>query len=539
MSLPNRVGLFVGVSILVVLTGCGGNGNGVTNPTPPPNGSFGNANLSGTYVFSVSGIDANGAAYAALGTFSANGKGGISGGTMDLKDGSITPTSAVPNSAISGGSYKIGVDGRGTAQLNTSTPLGQIVLDFVLQDGSHGMVTEFDSDATGSGTLDLQTANTTPKGSYTFSFTGSDANGNLFATVGDFAVGTNGTIAGLEDFNDSGVPYPSEALSGQLTLGPSSSPSTQLATENFTLTYDVYAIDAAHLKFIEMDSTQNFFSGDAYAQTGTTIPAGTFAFTMEGSNDPSTGNASAVGGFFVTDGNGNFTNTSSVDLVNNSTASQSPISFTGTYAAAGTGRFALDLTSFQEGAQYVAYPYNGGLFVMELDTGSVLTGAAYPQSSTTLASGQGYGLNLTGINPGTNLGLGASPVEVDDIAEFATSSSGSTITGVLDENFEPNGGPDYGISLSGQYSGPDSSGRGAISATASNSSNSSLNGGFNLTFYTVDGTSYPFIETDGGQVTAGVFVKQSPSSSSAAVQASHLFVMPQIARLHGALRKKK
>jgi len=537
MSFRNCVALSVGVSIIALLTGCGGNGSGITNPTPPPSGSFSTADLSGTYVFSISGIDVNGAAYSALGIFSANGKGGISSGTMDVKDGSLS--APVPNAAISGGNYTIGVDGRGTAQLNTSTPLGQIVLDFVLQDSSHGMLTEFDSEATGSGTLDLQTANSTPKGSYAFSFTGSDANGNLFATTGNFAVGTNGSIAGLEDFNDSGVPYANEALSGQLTLGPSSSPSTQLATENFTLTYDVYAIDATHLKFIEMDSSQDFLSGDAYAQTSTTIPAGTFAFTLEGSNDPSGGTASVAGGFFVTDGNGNFTNASSVDLVNNSTASQSPITFTGTYAAGGTGRFALDLTGFQEGAQYVAYPYNGGLFVLELDTGSILTGAAYPHSSTTFASGQGYGLNLTGINPGTNLGIGSGPVEVDDIAEFATNSSGSTISGVLDENYQPGGGPDYGVGLSGQYSGPDSSGRGAITATASNASNSSLNGGFNLTFYTVDGTSYPFIETDGGQVTAGVFVKQSPSSSSAAVQSSHIFVMPQLARAHGALRKKK
>jgi hypothetical protein len=541
MSFRYSLVLLVGLSILVALTGCGGPGSGITNPTPPPNGSFSNANLSGTYVFSVSGIDMNGAPYVAVGTFGANGKGGVSGGRLDINDASFT--APLPNQGISGGNYTVGVDGRGTANLNTNSPLGQITLDIVLQDSSHGMLSEFDGNATGSGTLDLQTANAKPAGSYAFSFTGSDSSGNLFATVGNFTMGSNGSITGLEDFNENGVPYANEALTGRLVLGPSSTPSTQLATPNFTLTYDVYAIDNTHLKFIEMDTSATL-SGDAYAQTSTTIPTGAFAFTLDGSNSTSAGNASAAGGFMVTDGKGNITNASNVDLVNNSSASQSPVVFTGTYAAAGTGRYALALSNFQDGAQYVAYPFSGGLFLLQVDTGSLMTGAAYPHTSTTFAAAQGYGLNLTGVNPGTNSGLGfggSGPVEVDDVAEFATSSSGNNVTGVLDENYQPGGGPNYGIGLSGQYSAPNSTGRGAISANVNNASNSSLNGVLGLVFYTTDGTSFPFIETDGGQVTAGIFVKQTPSSSSsAAVPAqSHAFVMPQIARMRGALRKRK
>jgi hypothetical protein len=542
MSFRFNLVLLVGFSIIVALTGCGGPGPGITNPTPPPNGSFGNANLSGTYVFSVSGIDTNGAPYVAVGTFGANGKGGVSGGRLDINDASFTQP--LPNAGVTGGNYTVGVDGRGTVNLTTNTPLGQITLDIVLQDSSHGLLTEFDGNATGSGTLDLQTANAKPAGSYAFSFTGSDSSGNLFATVGDFAMGSNGDISGLEDFNENGVPYANEALTGRVALGPSSTPATQLATPNFTLTYDVYAIDATHIKFIEMDTSATL-AGDAYAQTSPTIPAGAFAFALDGSNSTSAGNASAAGGFLVTDGNGNITNASDVDLVNNSSASQSPVVFTGTYAAAGPGRYALALSNFQDGAQYVAYPFSGGLFLLQVDTGSLMTGAAYPHTSTTFSAAQGYGLNLTGVNPGTNVGGGigfggGGPVEVDNIAEFAT-SSGNNIKGVLDENYEPGGGPNYGIALSGQYSAPDSSGRGAISASVGNASNSSLNGGFKLTFYTTDGTSFPFIETDGGQVTAGIFVKQTPSSSSsAAVPAnSHAFVMPQMARMHGALRKRK
>ena len=67
---------------------------------------------------------------------------------------------------------------------------------------------------------------------------------------------------------------------------------------------------------------------------------------------------------------------------------------------------------------------------------------------------------------------------------------------------------------SGTYGAIDSSGRYGVAATAvsSNGNSGTLNGGFALTFYAVDGTTFPFIESDNGQVATGVFVLQSPSA---------------------------
>ena len=112
-------------------------------------------------MFSVAGTDVQGAPYAIVGSFTANGsggngQGGITGGTIDLNDPALS--APVANAAISSSSYSVGVDGRGKATLNTSSPFGTIVLDFVLQDSAHGLVTEFDGNASGSGTLDVQTA---------------------------------------------------------------------------------------------------------------------------------------------------------------------------------------------------------------------------------------------------------------------------------------------------------------------------------------------------------------------------------------------
>jgi hypothetical protein len=540
MSLRNRSILSVIASALAalglaMLVACGGNGASVTNPVAPPSGSFSDSNFNGTYVFSISGTDLNGAPLALIGTLTANGSGGITGGTLDMNDEEFTSVSpAIPplaNAPIgSGSSYHVGVDGRGQATLNVSTPFAsKIILDFVLQDPSHGLVTEFDGNVTGtgSGTLDLQSSGITPTGSYAFSFSGAIGSSSS-AAVGDFTLGSGGAItAGLEDFNEGGIANnTNQALAGQVVLGPSSTPSTQLLTANISGTYDVIAIDATHLKFIEMDANGTL-SGDAFSQSSATIPTGILAFTLLGGNSSA---SVAAGGFMVTDGAGNITTASTEDINDGGTV-PATASFSAQYASAGTGRFILDnFSNFVGGTQYAAYPSSGGVLLLEIDSsGSLMAGAAYPQTAgASFAASQGYGLNLSGVNL-------TDDVEVDDIAAFASGSS-ATVTGVIDENYDPNGAATYALALSGTYAAP-VGGRGQIAANAGNSSTSTLNGGFGLTFYTVDGTTFPFIETDGGQVSAGVFVAQNPSSTASA--RPHMFVAPPLVRSHGALQKKK
>jgi hypothetical protein len=534
MSVRTGLVLLLAVSTLSLLVGCGS-----SSPTAvaPPSGGFSVSNLNGTYVFSVSGIDVNGVPLSILGALTANGSGGITGGTIDINDpDSDLSAEQVADAAISSGSsYKVGVDGRGQASLNTSTPFGTITLDFVLADPTHGLVTEFDGNATGSGTLDLQASGTTPAGAYAYSLSGVDESGT-FATVGNFTIGSGGFITGLADFNSGGAAYPGQTLGGQVTLGPSATPATILSTTSFTgLTFDVYAIDATHLKFIEMDSFGTLL-GDAFSQTSTNVPTGTLAFTMAGfitSTEPFT-----AGGFMVTDGAGNITTASTEDYNEDGTPSSASVPFSATYTSAGTGRFTLsNFSEFIGGSEYAAYPSSGGLLLLEIDgLGPISVGAAYQQTpGATFSGAQGYGLNLTG----DNLNDG---VEIDDIAEF-TAATGGTLTGIIDENYDPgNTNPIYDQVLNGTYTGPDASGRYAISATTgTSSSNGTLNGGFGLTYYTVDGTTFPFIETDdSGQVAIGVLIEQNPSGVySTPDKSQHMFVVRPLIKPRAARKKTK
>ena len=343
MSLRNGLVLSVIASGLAVLVGCGGNGASVTKPVAPPSGTFSNSNLNGTYVFSISGVDVMGGPYALVGTLTANGNGGITGGALDMNDPDFS--APVPNTAVSSGSsYTIGIDGRGRATINATSPFGaSLIFDFVLQDSAHGLITEFDGNATGSGTLDLQSSGTTASGAYAFSLSGASfTSGSPFAAAGNFTVSNGGTLSGLEDVNEGGVnAFPNEPLTGTLAVGPSSNPSTTLNSSAFSGLFDVFAINASHLKFIEMDTTATLV-GDAYSQTSTTMPTGTLAFVVSGEYPSSSSDPFAAGGFMVTDGNGNITSASSEDYNEGGNVSATlGAPFTATYAAGGTGRYTL------------------------------------------------------------------------------------------------------------------------------------------------------------------------------------------------------
>src|ERR1700693_514728 len=206
MSVRNAIVVLLSTSALLFLAGCGSNGATITNPVAPPSGAFSASTLNGTYVFSVSGVDGNRFPLAIVGTLTANGSGGITGGKVDINDGELT-TGSAPNLSVTSGSYNVGVDGRGRITLAiASSPIPSLMLDFVLSSNSHGLVIELDSNGSGNGTLDLQAAGATPTGTYAFSLSGATTGSSPtpWATVGNFTL-SGASMAGTDDFNEGGI----------------------------------------------------------------------------------------------------------------------------------------------------------------------------------------------------------------------------------------------------------------------------------------------------------------------------------------------
>ena len=109
---------------------------------------YSNGSLAGQYAFDFSGENGS-VPVAAVGSISLDGSGNITGGAEDIANGGVTSTT------ITGGTYHLGTDGRGTATIQTSS--GTATWQFVVE--SHNRLFAVTSDTTSGtmvGTLDLQ-----------------------------------------------------------------------------------------------------------------------------------------------------------------------------------------------------------------------------------------------------------------------------------------------------------------------------------------------------------------------------------------------
>lgn len=536
MSFRTRLVLSIILSSLTVLGGCGGSTN---SPTAPPSGAFSNANFNGTYTFSILGEDlglGNGSPLTMAGSLTACGcaAGTISGGTADFVDNTGTASSA----AIGGNSsYSISKDGRGFAKLFV-TPTGgtafEADVDFILTSSSHGLISRFDGNGTGSGTIDLQNlvgqaglANLP----FAFSLSGSDLAGDPLVETGAFTLDSSGKISpGVADttlysFNTlTATPFPDSALSGVVQVGTGTTPGSATLTTSFgTLTFDVYEVDSTHLKLIERDGLE-ILVGDIFSQPSASIPSGNLVFTMVGP-DPG-GSPFVAGGVMASDGT-SLILSGSEDLndagqVDFGTNPATPQTFSGSFTATGGGRFTVTLATFDGGTTFAAYPSSIGLLLQEIDSGAgsgATTGVALTQTAgASITASQGYGMNLTGVD------IFNGP-EIDEIAEFKTTSS--SLSGLLDEN-------DFTITLgSFNFSGTYVAGSsGAGSATF----NTGLAGMF---YYAADNSTAVFISTDSSVVGLGSLEAQTTPTQSALEQPRALPTPRSIPRPHSASQHSK
>ena len=161
-----------------------------------------------------------------------------------------------------------------------------------------------------------------------------------------------------------------------------------------------------------------------------------------------------------------------------------------------------------------------------IDSTAVASGIAYAQTNGALgAPPQGYGLNFTGLNSN-------GPFEVDDIAEFVTSSSTGP-TGLVDENDQGTPQSPQAISSNVSVFSQDDPVTGRGEAQFANSSGIL----FDVIFYTIDGSNSIFIETDTTQVSAGMFQLQNSGAKAAAGTAHPINVHP-IVMVRPALRHR-
>jgi hypothetical protein len=460
----------VGAAALGV-SGCGGGGTAIT--PPPPSGNFGLGSVNGTYAFTTSGEVCAGCTFAAtpmarVGSFIADGMGHITGGMEDVNTGG-TPNNP---SSITGGSYTVNPDGRGTLTFTFQNG-NSIDFGIVLTSTADGLLideTRTGTQAsTGSGNFVLQQS--TPfalselTGNYVFDFAGFDGaqpNPNPESFIGNFtADGTGGTIpAGLFDDNDGG-----QLISGGMNPGTiSQDPSQPAAFTNFGRgiatvagqNFVFYIVNSGRIRFL---STNNgMLSGDAVLQS--TPPAGfsgDFAFLVGGSDSNSSG-LTRVGRFTAS---GNTLGKMLVDVNDAANEVQLNNLSNGTIASydSNTGRGRL---SFQDSTgQIYAFVFflsspNGGViqdvspsntagFARVVADGSILGQSGSPFTSSNITGP--YAMNWSGIVTSNN-----NQDEEDLLSRVSVASLALNGTSDIFQFTTTNLTPQFDIGTNGQIS---------------------------------------------------------------------------------------
>jgi len=494
------------------------------------------SNLKGNYVFQVQGEDANGP-FSLAGVIVLDGNGGITAGEQTRSD-----SLASVSDSITGGSYYIGTDGRGTITINTTDQsIGQQGvenLSLVFLSNSRALIATLDNPALpeqsfeiSSGTLDLQISQTVPSGGYAFAVNGIDINSQPIAMGGILKIDSPNTISGagsVADLDNAGSLFPNATISGAVT-NPDALGSLKLnLTSGFapSLQFTAYIVDATHIKLIESDNQGSGIgfgatAGMAIGQgsaTGTFTSnssfSGSYVFEILGqdlSGLPVTSLASV--GQFSADSSGNLTSGYNDEFLSGRGVDLSD-SFTGTYSVdpSGTGRVdsAINFTQNGAGPELIFYLTGSGnpplILDADLNLGSLGTGLAHQQTTPPFSFNGQYGVEYiqsSGITENTATG------------QATVDGTTTTLSGIVDTNL--NFSPQPNTGLSGTFAAIPNSGRSTGSLvntffpTPAGTPNT-----ISVAYYIVDPSLALFIETDSatsGELSFGYFAARSPVCS--------------------------
>jgi hypothetical protein len=467
--------------------------------------------LNGQYAFYVTGTD-NGQQppnfYAIVGSITADGNGNITAGEEDFWD--LTQPSEVFVQGMTG-TYTIGADGRGTVTLNTGESIlgeaGVQTFSVAVVSSQRALITEFDSSATSSGSLDVQTASnfslSSISGGYSFLFSGLDTSN--FPTTAPLNVGgvltadANGNFTSVtEDLNDGGTVTQNVSTSGAYNSnGPPDSFGRGTANIGSS-TFVYYIVSSEILRFLESDLNA-LTAGSLFAQgTGPLSNAslsGSFAFTLAGKD--STSAALAAGGLFTSNGSGSVT-AASVDVNDAGTVTSGTPS--GTYTVGANGRGSLTFTSATGGVSqlglYLTPSLPGltsgqmGALLLDLDSGLTASGTALAQASSISAS------TFSGHYSGNF--QGAIQNGEQDVVGQVVSDGASSLTGTADVNQ---------FTETTSTLAPDDALSGALTAASdgrfAGTLETSATGTLSEIFYVVNSSTALFLETDAIAATSG------------------------------------
>lgn len=343
----------------------------ITVNSAGPNDSL----LNGAYAFQFTGWDADGSVTMA-GSFAANGAGGITAGAIDV----ARLNTRNSNVALTGGSFTIGTDRRGTLTLNST--LGAWTFKLAINStGTQARFIQFDASGTrGSGVAKKQdtTAFTLASiaGDYAFGMAGYTDPGTRIASAGALTHnGSGGVTGGLLDASTSGASTGQISITGGSVGSPSGTTGRGTLAINATipglpgtLNYAYYIVSGSELFFLNMDAPAAGvarFSGTLLKQNkpGGGFTLGSFngtAIFMQTGFDISHTQTNVAIGQVVANGSGTIT---SASLDQNADGAINTGASSGTYTMSASGRGTVVITGIRQQVIYLVDANKG--FILE------------------------------------------------------------------------------------------------------------------------------------------------------------------------------
>ncbi len=439
---------------------------------------YGNAVLSGPYVFSTSGRLTTNAFWARVGSFTAGGGTltGIEdtnqGGSPNIVNNTVNNTTPpIPRNFT--GSYSIGPDGRGTMQFcedaSSACPQGSSAATayfrIVVISPQQAQIIEFSSPAapsattTAGGEILSQAPLVSPNsgnlsGTYSFNFSGVSASATEESALGEFAANGFGTISagssvaplapGEMDIDAGG---PATLTGSTYSISSNGRGTVTLNNGSVNLTFSFYPVSASRAKFIEIDAAApatpttpaSILVGDAYKQQtsstcgwGLNALSGSTVFETSGLDTTGGSPGVAIGdvGAFTADGTTGTVSAASIDENSGGAVSSQVGTLSGNYTVGvPCGRGNLSIGSHA----YVFYIISTSNAVLQETTSGVTAhGLLVPSQSGPFADSTltgSYAFRLAGTDA-----AGTAGNREDFLGQVTSTGSGTGLGGTLDLN---------------------------------------------------------------------------------------------------------
>jgi hypothetical protein len=426
----------------------------------------------GSYVFSISGMNAVPEPYSVAGVFTVK-SGAITGGEQDFvaccqnATDLINPTGSSLSTTASGNLQITLTLCSGTDCTKTDTTVGvsgvETFAGAMMASGTSGRIIEFDASASSSGTIDLQTSTAAPAGSYAFAVQGVNSasppaplviggvinisGSSISTTTSAFDLNNNGNIFTDQTFSSGTVGTPDASGRVVLSLVPSN---TSIPAG---IGFAAYIIDATHMRLVEVvDPLGGATGGTALGQNSANLAVAGNSYVLGLTGQDGNGALQAAGVFtFASGATGVSGNISYSDLAGGAVASNIT---GGTYVADPNIPGRVTITGLTDGTintnVEVYVDGNGNALTVGLDAGDVLEGAGYQQSAGpfSAASFSGtYIMDATGTDSVNFLELDAvGPISADGTSKLAPPASTA-----FDLNSLSVGAPTSNVTVSGTF----------------------------------------------------------------------------------------